>query len=92
LVSCELGPDEEITEGIINFFEAAQIDVFAKSTVLDDWIDADVFEELTWDPPYPKYFSAIVWGHRVVLSGDQIRLYSECDSIDSQKYDTAKSK
>jgi hypothetical protein len=93
LVSCELGPDEEITEGIINCFEAAQIDVFAKSTVLDDWIEADVFEELTWNPAYPKYFSAIIWGHRVVISTDQIRLYSECDSTDlREKFDTAKTK
>jgi hypothetical protein len=77
LVSCEIGSEDEITEVIVRAFEAVQIDVFDKPTVLDDWVDTDVFVDLNWDRDYPIYLSTIIWDHRVIIASEQIRIYSD---------------
>jgi hypothetical protein len=83
LVSCKIGPEDEITEVIVRAFEAAQIKVFDKPTVLDDWVDTDVFVDLNWDRDYPIYLSIIIWDHRVIITSEQIRIYSDRDTTGS---------
>jgi hypothetical protein len=53
LVSLDQDPEQEISEAIVEAFGAAQIDVFAKPTVLYDWIDPDLVEELVETAPPP---------------------------------------
>jgi hypothetical protein len=75
LVSFDLDSEVEITEGIVAAFEASQIDVFNKSTVLQDWIEPAAYRSINWNRPHPVYLSTVIWDHRVVISENQIRIY-----------------
>lgn len=68
--------DEEMTVAIVNAFEAAHIDVFERSTKLVDWIDAAVFDALQWTADRPLYVSAHIWGHPVVITAEEVRIYT----------------
>lgn len=76
LVAYSLSRDEEMTEGIVNAFSAADIDVFEKPTVLADWINPDVFKVLQWSADSPHQLITRIWDHQVVITGDQIRIYT----------------
>ncbi|MFC5135229.1 MULTISPECIES: hypothetical protein [Haloferacaceae] len=66
---------ESISEEIINAFRTANIDVSEKSTRLFDWINSDVLESIRWDSISPVYLSKRIWGQRVVITGEEIRIY-----------------
>jgi hypothetical protein len=76
LVSYSLGPEEPLDEAIVNAFHAAQIDVFERSTQLVDWINADVFEAIRWDTDRPLFLYTRVWDHQVVISAEDVWIYT----------------
>ena len=77
LVSYSIEPVEEIGEAIVNAFLALNIDVFDKPTQLNDWINTDAFDDLSWSSERPLYLSTRIWDHQVVITGDEIRLYTD---------------
>lgn len=77
LVSYSIEPEEEIGEAIVNAFLAFNIDVFDKPTQLDDWINTDAFDDLSWSSERLLYLSTRIWDHQVVITGDEIRLYTD---------------
>lgn len=82
LVSYSLSSDEEIHEAIINAFHATHIDVFEKPTQLVDWINADVLTALDWSSDRPIYLSTRIWGQQVVITAEEIRIYTDSQSVD----------
>ncbi|MEF8808182.1 hypothetical protein [Natronomonas sp.] len=74
LVAYSLSSEEEMSEAIVNAFHAINIDAFEKPTTLVDWVNPDVFEDIQWTD-HPVYLSTRIWGHRVVLTGDEVRIY-----------------
>lgn len=76
LVAYSPSSDEEMCEAVVNAFLAAGIDVFEKPTQLVDWINADVFDDLQWSSNRPLYLSTRIWDHRVVITADEIRIYT----------------
>lgn len=75
LVTYPIGADEEIAEAVVYAFEAIDIDVFEKSTQLNDWINTDAFAALGFDAGRPLYLSTRIWDHRVVITAEEIRIY-----------------
>lgn len=70
-LSCE----EQISVGLVNAFQAADIDAFEEETQLVDWIDTDVFTALNWCADRPIYLSTRIWCHQVVITAEEIRIY-----------------
>lgn len=81
LVAYSYSGEEEIGEAIVNAFLAAHIDVFEKSTRLVDWINADVFNELEWSADRQLYLSTRIWDHRVVITAEEVRIYTRSAHI-----------
>lgn len=79
LVSYSIGSGEEISEAVVNSFQAAHIDVFGKSTQLADWINPTVFEAIQWTADRPVYLSTRIWDHQVVITAEQVRIYTPTD-------------
>jgi hypothetical protein len=80
LVVCySLSSGEEMSVAIVNAFHAANIDVFEKSTRLDDWVNTDVFESIHWTSDRPLYLSTRIWGYRVVITPEEVRIYTTMD-------------
>lgn len=79
LVSYSVSSGEEMSEAIVNAFHAANVDVFEKPTQLVDWINADVFETLQWTSDRPLSLSTRIWDHRVVLTPEEVRIYTSAD-------------
>lgn len=76
VASYSLSRGEEMSEAVVNAFEAAGIDVFNNPTQLNDWVDADVFESLHWTSDRPLYLSTQIWDHQVVITGEEVRIYT----------------
>lgn len=76
LVAYPLSTGEEMSEAVVNAFYAGNIDVFERSTPLLDWINADVLNGLQWSSDRPIYLSTRIWDHQVVITADEIRIYS----------------
>ncbi|WP_338739566.1 hypothetical protein [Haloplanus salilacus] len=76
LVAYSPSSDEEMCEAVVNSFLAAGIDVSEKPTQLVDWINADVFDDLQWSANRPLRLGARIWGHRVVITSEEIRIYT----------------
>jgi hypothetical protein len=70
-----VGSTETMSEAVISAFYAANIDVSEKPTQLFDWINSDVFGDIRWNPPPPVYLSKRIWGRRVVITAEEIRIY-----------------
>jgi len=81
LVDYSISSGEEMSEAIINAFHAANIDVFEKSTQLNDWVDADVFESIHWTADRPLYLSTRIWDRRVVITSEEVRIYTSRNPI-----------
>ncbi|WP_436907439.1 hypothetical protein [Halosimplex marinum] len=79
LVCYSLSSGEEMSVAIVNAFHAANIDVFEKSTRLDDWVNTDVFESIHWTSDHPLYLSTRIWGYRVVITPEEVRIYTTMD-------------
>jgi hypothetical protein len=82
LVSYSLSRGEEMGEAVVNAFLAANVDVFDKPTQLVDWVNPDVFDAIQWTSDRPVYLSTRIWGHQVVITADQVRIYSSSNLID----------
>lgn len=76
LVSYAVGSEEEMSEAVINAFLAGNIDVFEKSTTLVDWVNVDVFEDIQWTSDRPVYLSTRIWNHQVVITAEEVRIYT----------------
>jgi len=76
LVSYSLGSDEDVSKAIVDAFLAADVDVYDKQTPLADWINTDVFRDLRWSSGRPIYLCTRIWGHQVVVTAEEIRIYS----------------
>lgn len=77
LVNYSLSGEEEMTEGVVNAFHAANIDVFEEPSRLDDWINTDVFTALRWASDRPIYLGTRIWDHQVVITAEEIRIYTQ---------------
>lgn len=77
VVAYSLDSDEEMTEGIVNAFIAAGVEVFEKPTRLVDWVDADVFEDLEWSADRSLYVSTRIWDRQVVVTPEEVRIYAD---------------
>jgi hypothetical protein len=82
LVSYSLGSEEEISGAVINAFQSANVDVFDKPTQLVDWINPDVFEAIQWTSDRPVYLSTCIWDHQVVITAEQVRIYTSSSLTD----------
>lgn len=76
LVAYSYSGGEELSEAIVDAFLAANIDVYEKPTQLVDWINADVLTDLQWSSDRPLYLSTRIWGHQVVLTAEEVRIYT----------------
>jgi len=81
LVAYSLSSGEEMSEAIVNAFHAANIDVFEKPTRLVDWINGDVFDDLQWSSDRPLYLSTRIWDHQVVITAEEVRIYTRSPLI-----------
>lgn len=75
LVVYSVDREEETCEAVVEAFQAANIDVFEKPTTIDDWLDADVFNDLTWPSDSPLLLRTQIWEHPVVITGEEVRIY-----------------
>lgn len=76
LVAYSLSSEEEMIEAIVNAFHAANIDTFEKPTQLIHWINCDVFDVLQWTSDRPLYLSTRIWDHQVVITAEEVRIYT----------------
>lgn len=77
LVSYSISRGEEMSEAVIEAFLAGKIDVFEKPTTLVDWVNVEVFEDIQWTSDRPVYLSTRIWNHRVVMTAEEIRIYTD---------------
>lgn len=75
VVRYSLGSDEAMVDAIVNAFLAAGVDVYDRPTQLVDWVNADVFENLQWASDRPLYLCTRIWGHGVVMTAEEVRVY-----------------
>lgn len=71
--------NEEMAEAVVNAFLATEVDVYDRPTRLVDWINADVFENLEWSSDRPLYLCTRIWGHAVVMTPEEVRIYRSPD-------------
>jgi hypothetical protein len=71
--------DERIYGEIITAFHSADIDVSERPTQLFDWINSDVLEDIRWDSVSSVYLSKRIWGKRVIITAEEIRIYDPMD-------------
>lgn len=76
LVSYSIDCGEGISEAIIEAFLVANIQVYDKPTQLADWINTDVFEDLQWSSDHPLYLCTLIWDQQVVITAEEIRIYT----------------
>lgn len=76
IVRYSLDTEEEMGEAVVNAFLAAGLDVYDCPTTLVDWIDAEVFESLEWSSGRPMYLCTRIWGRRVVMTPEEVRIYT----------------
>jgi hypothetical protein len=77
LVSHSIGTEETVSEAIVEAFLEANVNVFARETVLKEWIDTDALEALDRRSHHPFYVSSPVWDHQVVITSDEVRVYTD---------------
>lgn len=76
LLSYSVGSGEEMAEGVVNAFLAANIDVFERQTQLVDWVDPDILEAIQQSADHPIYLCTQIWDHQVVMTSEEVRIYS----------------
>lgn len=77
LVSCAIGSGTPNSEAIVDAFSAANVDVFRKDTLLENWICTDALDQFTFDSTGGlRYLSSRIWDHRVVLTDGTVRIYT----------------
>lgn len=77
LVSYTIGSGTPNSEAVVDAFSAANVDVFRKDTLLENWICTDALDQFTFDSAGgPRYLSARIWDHRVVLTDGTVRIYT----------------
>jgi hypothetical protein len=77
VVRYSLDGDESMSVAIVEAFLAAGIDVYEKPTQLVDWVNAAVLDNLQWSSDPPLYLCTRIWDHLVVLTPEEVRVYSE---------------
>lgn len=77
VVSYTPGSEEGMHEALVNAFLVADVDVFDRPTQLADWIDPDAVTGLEWAADRSLYLCTRVWGRPVVVTADEVRVYSE---------------
>jgi hypothetical protein len=65
------------TEAIVEAFLAVNIDVYQKDTTIHDWIEATALDAFSWSTNQSLQISTRIWDHTVVITSDQIRIYTE---------------
>ena len=76
IVRQPIDSDEEMGEAVVDAFLAAGVDVYERPTTLAEWIDPDVFETLQWSSGRPLYLCTQIWDHRVVMTPEEVRIYT----------------
>lgn len=75
LVSYSRESGEEMCGAVVNAFLAGNIDVYEEPTQLAHWINTDVLKDLRWSTTRPTYLCTHIWGHPVVITPEEIRIY-----------------
>lgn len=77
VVRYSLESGEEMSEAVVGAFQAAGVDVYDRPTQLVDWIEADIFEQVSWTSDQPIYVSTRIWDRQVVMTPEEVRIYEE---------------
>lgn len=81
VVRYSLDNDESMAEAVVNAFLAANVNVFDKPTQLADWVDVDVLDKIQGASDQPLYLWTRIWDHIVVISPEEVRIYSRKDLV-----------
>lgn len=76
-VSHTIRANETVSEAVVSAFSEANINVFDEETTLEEWVNTDALEEFDWNSRRPFYVSSPVWEHQVVVTPDEVRIYSD---------------
>jgi hypothetical protein len=75
-VSREIEDGETVAEAILGAFEGAAIDHVRRDRTLNDAVDPDALNRLFADSPSGDVRCVFdLWDRRVLLTGDEVRLY-----------------
>ena len=75
LVAYTRDAGEDMCNAIVNAFLAGDVDVYETDTQLESWIDTDALEDLDWSTERTILLYTHIWGHPVVLTPDEVRVY-----------------
>lgn len=71
---------EELSDGIIYAFLSANVQVFDKPTLLNNWVDPVILEAIQRSPDSPHYLHTVIWDHQVVITSEEVRIYTTSKS------------
>lgn len=74
LVTYELDEDEQVTEGILEAFDALGYDLSDQTPPLSDFVSPHSIDTLRWSNPHLRVNTAI-WQHPVEITPEQIVIY-----------------
>lgn len=75
-VSHTAGPDWRRSEAVVEAFRASGVEVEEQGTTLHDWVCSDSLDGFDWSET-PLLICTRIWGHTVVVTGDEVRIYVE---------------
>lgn len=81
LVAYTRDPGEEMSSAVVNAFLAGDVDVNAKETQLESWIDTDALGDLDWSTARSTLLYIHIWEHPVVLTPEEVRIYDSTTSF-----------
>lgn len=79
LVTYTIGSEESVPAAIAEAFRAIDHDLEEKDTVVVDWVHGDAIDRLCRTSGRHLHVSTLVWGHPVVITPEEVRVYAERD-------------
>jgi len=77
LVTYTRDTDEPMSQAILRTFCALNVDIFQKDDTLEEQIDSVALNGFDWRPDCPHRITTRLWGYRVVVSSEEVRIYSD---------------
>lgn len=75
IVSYSRESGEEMSEAVVNAFDAAGVDIFDRPSTLSDWVESEMFETVEWSSDRPLSVCTRIWDHMVLLTPEEVRIY-----------------